>query len=418
MRTIPGRRRRIALPAALLALALLAPSAAGADTAQVTVVSPGGSQQTLSLQALAGSEDVSARSYTLRSASGESKAVVSGFSLAKLIDAAGADPYTFTYLEVQRPTGGSVQLSRHQALDPSAFPEGPPVVYPTATGTAFLRPATGSGDLNASDSFESPQGISIVLRKGSPLKVRAEASKAKVKVGQQVDFSAIVEGGGAGEELAYSWYFDDGTRRVSGESVSHSFSQRGTYDVTVGVTTPGDSAGTSAVVSVQVGEPQKGPNRKGGGTNKNSKAPDHGSADGTGDGVPGDQIAGVPPAAVVPPTTLPPSTVSPVPAPPPTPVEPPVEPTPPPTAPPTGETVSGTLLTTGAPAAPEEPTDTEAARTGTLSASEGDGDSGGGPGLPATGLGALFTVGLLGFGALAEARGGFISNLSQRLPRR
>ena len=123
--------RLLIATAALAAWALAAPGleAARADTAQATVVSPGGSQQTLSLDALAGSEDVVGRGYLLRSPNGESSQAVTGFSLAVLVEAAGADPFGFSYLEVLRPTGGAVLLSRDQALDPGAFPDGPPVYY-------------------------------------------------------------------------------------------------------------------------------------------------------------------------------------------------------------------------------------------------------------------------------------------------
>lgn len=153
-----------------------APGAAHADDAQVTVVAPGGAQQTLSLDALSGGEDVTDRTYSLRGPSGESAQTVTGFSLAAILEAAGADPYGFSYLEAQRPAGGAVLLSRHRALDPGAFADGPPVVYATGAGTGFLRPSGGAEDLNAGDSFEAPQGVTIVLRKGSPLQVRAEAS--------------------------------------------------------------------------------------------------------------------------------------------------------------------------------------------------------------------------------------------------
>ena len=162
--------------------------------------------------------------YVLRSAGGESTQTVSGFSLAAILDAAGADPYGFSYLEVQRPAGGAVLLSRHQALDPGAFPDGPPLVYATATGTAFLRPGAGPEDLNASDSFEAPQGISIVLHKGSRLQVKASASTAKTSPGKPVDFSATVEGAGSGEQLTYSWYFDDGGSAASPKT-THSLRQ-------------------------------------------------------------------------------------------------------------------------------------------------------------------------------------------------
>src|SRR5262249_22945583 len=153
---------------ALAALASPWAAAARADVAQVTVVSPGGNQQTLALEALAGSEDVVGRGYTLRSAEGETTETITGFSLAAILTAADAATCGFSSLEVGRPAGGAVLLSRDQALSGDR----PPVIYAAAGGTGFLRPSAGSGDLNASDSFTAPQGLSVVLRKGSPLRVR------------------------------------------------------------------------------------------------------------------------------------------------------------------------------------------------------------------------------------------------------
>lgn len=398
---------RLLIVAALaaLALGLPGPALASADSAQVTVVSPGGVQRPLSLGALAGSEDVSGRTYALRSAAGEESRAVTGFSLAKLLDAAGADPFSFTYLEVQRPGGGSVVLSRHQALDSGAFPEGPPVVYATEAGTGFLRPAIDSADANGDDSFEAPQGVTVVLRKGSQLRVKATASTLRAKPGQKVEFSAEVERAGAGEQLNYSWYFDDGGS-ASGPSASHAFAKRGRYDVVVGITTAGDDAGTSAVVTVQVGAPvEGGPNRKGGGTNRAATAPDSGAAtgasgagsSGTGSGT----GTGTESSAVTLPPPVPVTAEAP-----PAPEEPPApKPKPAPKEPADlGEQVSGLLLSdSGAPKPPApdaSAAEPAAARTGTLE----DGGSGGG-GLGTAAWGLLATAGLLGAGALLEAGG-------------
>jgi hypothetical protein len=377
---------RILTVAAIAAWSLAAPSlsAARADDAQVTVVSPGGEQQTLSLGAL-GSGDVDERAYTLRSAEGESSVTVSGFSPAAIIDAAGADPYGFSYLEVQRPGGGSVPLSRDQALDQDAFPEGPPVVYATATGTAFLRPSSGPGDFNAIDSFEVPQGVTVVLRKGSPLQVSATASTLRTRPGRPVTFTAIVDRAGAGEQLSYSWYFDDGGSST-GARTRHRFSKRGSYDVVVGVTTPGDDTGASAVVTVQVGAPIAGPDRKGGGNDRDADAPDHGAAAGQAGATPSGPAGGSPAAAGTPPATTETTRRKEHPKPQPT---------------PDGQRVSGLLLSDER--TPAEPAATAPARTGQLS------QKGQGSGLPGAALGLLVTAGLLGLGALAELRGGLLS---------
>lgn len=367
--------------------ALLGPARAVADTAQVTVVSPGGAEQTLALEALAGGEDVVQRAYVLRGSTGETTETVTGFSLAKLIDAAKADPFSFSYLEVQRPGGGAVLLSRHQALDDGAFADGPPVVYAASGGTGFLRPSSGSADLNADDSFLAPQGVTVVLRKGTPLRVKAKASTLKTKPGKAVEFSAVVEQAGAGEQLSFSWTFDDG-KSAAGETVSHEFAEQGSYKVVLGVTSPGNEAGSSAVVTIQVGAPLGGPNRKGGGRNEKKNAPDHGAAAGPASGSGTGGSSGTP---YEPTGSEAESAATPEPQEPPAAVESAPEPE--------GEEVSGELLTASS-AEPDQAQPQAEARRGSV---QGDGGSGGG--VPAAAWGGLATLGLLGLGGLLEARG-------------
>ncbi len=118
------------------------------------------------------------------------------------------------------------------------------------------------------------------MRKGASLQVRVEATPRRAKVGEKVDFRAVVERAGSGEALSYSWYFDDGNSGA-GETATHAFAKPGSYSVVVGVTAAGEDTGTSAVVRIQVGEaPAGGPDRQGGGKNRSKGAPDHGVADG------------------------------------------------------------------------------------------------------------------------------------------
>jgi PKD domain-containing protein len=382
----------LAVGLATCSLAAHGTGTARADAAQVTVVAAGGGQQTLSLEAL-GEGDVSERPYTLRSTEGESTLRLGGFSPAAILAAAGIDPYGFSSLEVQRPAGGSVLLSRHQALDPSAFPEGPPVVYATAAGTGFLRPSAGAGDVNAPDSFEAPQGLTLVLRNDSPLRVSAHASTVRTRPGQPVTFSAVVERAGAGEKLSYSWYFDDGSSST-GPRTRHRFAKRGSYDVIVGVTTPGDDVGASAVVTVQVGPPLGGPDRKGGGRNEDAGAPDHGAASGGGP----DGTTGSGPASTGAKQTTP------------TPAEPDERSRrSQPRQAPEGQQISGVLLSSSTAAAPSS---TAAARSGTLSESDG------GSGLPGAALGLLATAALLGLGVLVESRGPSVATFATKGPER
>ena len=380
-----------ALGAALLVslLALLACAGAPtarADAAQVTVVYTNGGSRTLSLEALAGKEDVTGKSYVLRGGSGESTETVTGFSLETLIDAAGADPYKFTYLEVQRPGGGSVLLDNQEARDTS---NGPPVVYATAGGTAFLRPSSGADDLNADDSFSAPQGITIVLHDEPLLQVEAKASTLRTKPGKPVDFTAVVKRAGAGEQLTYSWTFEGGGR-ASGPEATHEFAKAGSFKVVLGVQTPANPTGASDVLTIQVGEPSEGPDRQGGGKNKRDDAPEHGLADGPGTGSGEGSGTGALPAAEAG------SEETTTPAPAPEPAETPE------TAPePEGEEVSGELLTGTTTTPPTQEQQLAEARSGNLDDSNG----GGGGGVPAAAWGGLATLGLLGLGGLLEARG-------------
>jgi hypothetical protein len=344
-------------------------------------------------------------------------------TIAEVLEAAGEVPYAVVVVEVGRPGGGAVQLSRAQATEAGAFAEGPPAIYSTGTGTGFLRPSTGPADDNAADSFQSPAGLTIVMRKGASLQVRVEATPRQVSVGEKVRFGAVVERAGSGEALTYSWYFDDGNSG-EGETATHSFAKPGSYSVVVGVTAAGEDTGTSAVVRIQVGKgPEGGPDREGGGRNKTTGAPDHGAADGPSG--PASSSTGAPSTEVEAPAVVPTPTPESTPVPTPEPERHKAKPKPvkkakakkktKPEPRPTGDLVTGELLAANVEA--PRPTATSkkqaAARTGTPHADGGG--SGGVPGA-AWGLGAV--VALLGIGALAEA-GRFVDlipRIKERLP--
>lgn len=385
------RTSSAALGAALLVsllglLACVGVPSARADAAQVTVVFTDGGSRTLSLEALAGKEDVVGKGYVLRGGGGESTETVTGFSLETLIDAAGADPYKFSYLEVQRPGGGSVLLDNQEARETS---NGPPVVYATAGGTAFLRPSGGAGDLNADDSFSAPQGITLVLHDEPLLQVEAKASTLRTKPGESVDFTAVVKRAGAGEQLTYSWTFEGGGR-ASGPEATHEFAEAGSFKVVLGVQTPANPTGASDVLTIQVGAPSKGPDRQGGGKTERDDAPEHGLADGPGTGTSEGSGAGTLPSVGAGSEEA----TTPAPAPEPT------EPTE--TAPePEGEEVRGELLTGTTTTSPTQEQQLAEARSGSLDDSNGGGEGG----VPAAAWGGLATLGLLGLGGLLEARG-------------
>jgi hypothetical protein len=160
--------------------------------------------------------------------------------------------------------------------------------------------------------------------------------------------------------------------------------------VVVGVTTPGDKAGTSAVVTIQVGAPLSGPDRKGGGRSHEATAPDHGAAAGTHGAVPpgpaGESSGGG--VGVAPPDTRPAAALS---------VRRDSTDTAEQHEGPAGTVVAGELVSATTPVDAVKP-DAPGARSGHLSA------GGGGGGLPGVAIGLLVTVGLFGAGALVETR--------------
>ncbi len=381
--------------------------ASGSADAAVTVTPAKGSAVSLDLAQMPVAPDVVDASYTLRSGDSSRTVKVTGYSLTAVFEAADVDPILVGYVEVPRPAGGSVLLSRRQAFTPGAFPEGSPVLYSDSEGTHFLRPSGSDSDPNEADLVTVGVGAELPLfaRSGTLLQVAVKASTRKTKTGKPVAFAASLERAGAGEDVAYSWTFGDGTSiRNVGPTISHTFKSRGTYDVLVGVTSAGDRVGASGRVTVQVGEPVKqGPDRKGGGSNRNTKAPDSGPADGAqgpaSNGGSGGPTSGLPsyspPAAATPQPYVPPQSA-------PEPQSKPPQPT--------GDQIEGELLADSSIAdqvlKPQPVTETDsakqpvAARTGTA-----DPDGGGGGGVPGVVMGFGATFLMLAGGGLLESRG-------------
>ncbi len=255
---------RLGLLLALIAALALAPAA----RAQVTVEAAGQDPATVDVAALQGSWDVRERPYTV----GGAPAVVSGLSIDRLLAAADLDPFNFTGATVEA-GGDRLVLTRDELIDPDAFAEGRPVLYPDGQGTAFLLPARGGAVIGGAE-------VRVRLSAASDLRVSATASRQEADAGQRIAFTATVAGAGAGEDVRISWNFD-GSGSATGAEVSHRFRRPGTYKVVVGATSDANPSGASDVVSVRVGEPpEAGPDRDGGGTNAAAGAPDSGAATG------------------------------------------------------------------------------------------------------------------------------------------
>lgn len=377
--------RRIALAvAATFAALLILPAAAQALS--VRVVDLQGKSTTVDLAGLEGQEDVDGVDYAIRSSSGTSTVTVTGFSLDKVIAASGADTLSYTYLNVNRPGGGSVQLTNGQVRN-SGSPDGPPVVYESGADVGFIRPSTGDGDRNAADSFEVPGTLIVTLHSGTPIGIEMSASDTKVDAGDTVDFTAAVTHPSS-MQPDIEWSFGDGERAVGAERVSHRFKAGGTYYVVVTAKDPDTGQGPSASVEIQVGEKKEGgPDRHGGGEDKRDDAPDTGTSEGTG----GD-LSGTGAGTVTGPSGGSAGPVAPdAPAP-----EPSDQRAP---DPPSGEEVRGQVLDDVVVVPSAEQRQREAAAP-TLRTGE---EQAGGLGLSGAALGGMTVAALLGFGALAQA---------------
>jgi PKD domain len=261
-------RTFLALCAALLAL----PSSAAASDA-LRVEPEGAAETTVTLSGL-GAPDVQGREYTVTDSAGQRRVAITGHSLDKVLGAANVDPYRFA--DVRVAAGAlSVTLDRGEVTRPGTFADGPPVFWMEGNEARFLRPASASGG-----SVQVAGGpLTVSLSRQSELEVTARASRRRVERGEPVTFTAAVSGAPDGEPVTLSWYFDDGAEAI-GARVTHRFRRAGSYDVLVGATTASDRAGADATVTVQVGEERSGPDRKGGGTNRDADAPDSGAATG------------------------------------------------------------------------------------------------------------------------------------------
>jgi len=266
---------RLLAATAMLALALTAPAAALASD-EVRVEPEGGEPVTLTSSGL-GDPDVRERSYRVDDgAGGERHVTITGHSLDRVLARANVDPYRFGSLEVAS-ADGSFVLDRDEVVDTSGFPDGPPVFYLENGSVRFVEPAREGG---APGRIGGPGPVTVSLSKASRLQVTPSASTRRTKPRKPVTFTATVAGARPGEQVTVRWYFDDGSS-ARGRQVTHRFRRPGSYDVVVGVTSPDDERGADASVSVRVGKPPDGPDRKGGGTNDDANAPDSGAGAGT-----------------------------------------------------------------------------------------------------------------------------------------
>ena len=201
--------------------------------------------------------------YTVRARPGEAGESFArlGVSLRRLVAESGADPEAIGYVVVPRPDGTNAYLPGADLAEPPPFEGGLPVLVSADSGCIrFLRPATGPEDANGEDNIAScGASLTIGVRDGNLLTVRASASDPIPEAGETVSFEATAEGAKAGETIeGYRWSFGDGTS-AEGAAVAHAFTAAGSYKVTVTASGSEESGGESAPLTIVVGNPATTP---------------------------------------------------------------------------------------------------------------------------------------------------------------
>jgi PKD repeat protein len=128
-------------------------------------------------------------------------------------------------------------------------------------------------------NLSNPSCDSVVIDRTPP--AVAIAAATSVKVGDLVSFQASAADAGSGLAGAATWTWGDNTAGASGDAVTHTFTQAGTYEVAL---TVADAAGNAARAKMTVTVTSRGtvpPHGGGtpdggGGTHDDGGTPDHG----------------------------------------------------------------------------------------------------------------------------------------------
>lgn len=186
------------------------------------------------------------------------------------------------------------QLTPSDLANPSDFQPNTdsPVVSNLGSSFQYNRPWRGQGDLNANDQVTSGDPISIEVFEGPPLTVNASASPSSPAAGSSVSFSATVSGNES-SALTYNWSFGDNLPDSHEAGPSVTYTDGGSYTVTLQVTdTDGGAGGTTVPITISgpstttppptTSTPATNTGPKGTGNNPNGGA--RGSAGGNGKG--------------------------------------------------------------------------------------------------------------------------------------
>jgi PKD domain len=255
---IPATRSRRRCVLAVVAVTHAVAAAPAVAAPGIEVAFPDRTQLVTGEQ-IASSADVVATPYVIRGPSGErTETPAAGVSVRTLIALAGGDPDSVAGVSVTRADGTTVALQSSELADPPPFPEGPPLFWVDEAGSHFLRPVRGATDANETDrvTIAGDAPVVVNVQAGALLEVTAGADRERIEAGQVVRFWASAIGGTSGEELSYRWHFDDGTTG-RGAEIKHVYRRPGRYRAYVTVSGSGRSGGTSAVITIQVGEQEK-----------------------------------------------------------------------------------------------------------------------------------------------------------------
>src|ERR1700710_114736 len=206
---LPGPRRRAgrhlargigprpALPAPPPAVPAAPAAAAGGPA--VVIAGPGAVHVELTgeeLGRLAGAEG-GPYSYIVRAHPGEAGEAFSrsGVPVAKLIETTGTALASVGYVTLPRADGTSTYLPATDFTEVPPEEQGPALVSADSECVRFLRPLSGPDDANAGDNIAACGApLTIGVREGRILSVRASASSATPDAGTAVRFAATAEG--------------------------------------------------------------------------------------------------------------------------------------------------------------------------------------------------------------------------------
>jgi hypothetical protein len=276
--------------AALLLLAGDAPASSSAAT-RVIVHTPSG-DRTFSDDDFS-DPDVVSEDYILRApATPDTTQTVNGTSVAKLLQEGGIAPSS-GFLRLTRADGSWSTLTADDLKDPPPFQDGrKPVVFIDSVRVRYLRPVRDGSDDNAADNIatQDNQPLEIWLQSGNILSVKASASTDSTSTGTPVTYNVDPIGGGKdGEQYTVTWKFDDGGT-ATGQSVTHTFANTGSFGAVAVAQGDQGSGGASNSVVVRVGNPPQTGTGPGAGATTSPSGPATGQAGsgpgGTGTGSP------------------------------------------------------------------------------------------------------------------------------------